>query len=204
MQFRRSHKIISSAVYNGGITSAYHILNLKVPLKTESNDSPQKTIREFSNKKKWGEKTVGMMTAASMDTLVILKKMINVTELVVIVTSGLSNARRVGDKADYKPTNGTINIIMYISGVLTEAAMVEAVMIITEAKTVVLEELQIVSPVSGKTATGTGTDSIVVVSGQGPETYEFCGKHILLGEIIGRTVINAVKKSIKIALSRIP
>ncbi len=138
-----------------------------------------------------------MMTAASMNTFEIKKEFIDRTEILILVTAGLSNARRVGDKADYNNDAGTINIIMYTSAILTEAAMIEAVMIITEAKTAAIEELKIISPISGKLATGTGTDSVAVISGYGPEKYEFCGKHVLLGEIIGKNVLDAVKRSIK-------
>ncbi len=200
LKFSKPHRVISSAILNGGFTHADHILNLKVPLKTDSIDGPEKTLQLFSQKKNWTGITVGMMTAASMNTFVIRKKSINNTEVVVIVTSGLSNARKVGDKADFRNRTGTINIIMYASGQLTPAAMVEAVMISTEAKTAVLQELKILSPVSKKIATGTGTDAIVIVSGYGPDNFEYCGKHVLLGETIGITVIDAVRASVKKAL----
>lgn len=200
LQFTRPHRIVSSAVLNGGFVKADHILNLKVPLTADYNVSPEKTLRIFSHRKLWTGTTVGLMTAALMDTFVLRKESINNTEVAIMVTAGLSNARRAGDKADYRNRAGTINIIMYASGQLTPAAMVEAVMIITEAKTAALQELQILSPVSKKIATGTGTDAIVVVSGYGPDKFEYCGKHLLLGEIIGRTVIDAVRVSVKKAL----
>ena len=200
LQFTRPHRVVSSAVLNGGFTEANHILNLKVPLTVNYNVSPEKTLRMFSHRKIWTGATVGLMTAASMNTFVLRKENINNTEIAIIVTAGLSNARRAGDKADYINSAGTINIIMYTSGQLTPAAMVEGVMIITEAKTAALQELQILSPLSGKIATGTGTDAIVIVSGYGPDKFEHCGKHLLLGETIGRTVIDAVRASVKKAL----
>ncbi|RKX82291.1 MAG: hypothetical protein DRP58_10535 [Spirochaetes bacterium] len=200
IRFNRSNKIISSAVLNGGISSVDHILNLKVPLNVKHNDSPDKTLKDFSNKKGWYGKITGMMTAASMNTFEIKRQFLDKTEVLILVTAGLSNARRVGDKADYKNEAGTINIIMYTSAILTEAAMIEAVMIITEAKTAALAELKITSPISGKIATGTGTDSVAVISGQGPDKYNFCGKHVFLGEIIGKNVLAAVRSSIKKAI----
>ena len=200
ISFNRSNKIISSAVFNGGISSVDHILNLKVPLNVKHNDSPDKTLKDFSRRKGWHGQITGMMTAASMDTLEIKRQFLDKTEVVILVTAGLSNARRAGDKADFKEEAGTINIIMYTSAILTEAAMIEAVMIITEAKTAALAELKITSPISGKIATGTGTDSVAVISGQGPEIYNFCGKHVLLGEIIGKNVLEAVRNSINKAI----
>ena len=200
LQFSRPHRVVSSAVLNGGFIDANHILNLKVPLTANYNTSPDESLQMFSNRKLWSGVTVGLMTAASMDSFVLRKESINNTEIAIMVTAGLSNARRAGDKADYINSAGTINIIMYTSGELSPAAMIEAVMIITEAKTAALQELQILSPVSGKTATGTGTDAIVVVSGYGPDKFEYCGKHLLLGETIGRTVIDAVRVSVKKAI----
>ena len=92
---------------------------------------------------------------------------------------------------------GTINIIVLTSAILTDAAMVEALMIATEAKSAALQETGVLSPVSNKIATGTGTDAIAVVSGQGPELVAYCGKHVLFGEVLGRLVTDGVKASIK-------
>ena len=123
-------------------------------------------------------------------------------EVVVLVTSGLSNPRRAGDRAEYRKMVthsgeiGTINIIAMTSAILTRPAMVEALMIVTEAKSAALQDAKIRSPVSNKIATGTGTDAIAVVSGHGPETVRYCGKHVLIGEILGRLVTDAVTSSI--------
>jgi len=76
------------------------------------------------------------------------------------------------------------------------AAMVEATMLATEAKAAALQNANILSSVSQQIATGTGTDAIAVVSGSGPQEIAFCGKHVLLGETIGRLVISAVESSI--------
>ncbi len=142
------------------------------------------------------------MTAASMDSFRLTQETVQGIEMAVLVTSGLSNHRRVGDRAEYRkmvtePKEiGTINIIVMTSAKLTDAAMVEALLIVTEAKTAVLHDANITSPVSGKMATGTGTDSVAVVSGHGSETVGYCGKHVLFGEVLGRMVIETVAASI--------
>jgi len=79
---------------------------------------------------------------------------------------------------------------------LTDAASIEAILIITEAKAAALQDAKIISPISNKIATGTGTDSVAVVSGHGPETISYCGKHVLFGEILGRLVMETVASSI--------
>jgi adenosylcobinamide amidohydrolase len=79
---------------------------------------------------------------------------------------------------------------------LSDAAMVESVMLATEAKTVAVRELGVKSTVSGVIATGTGTDSIAVVNEFGPETIHYCGKHVLFGEMLAPAVIEAITGSL--------
>jgi len=143
-----------------------------------------------------------MMTAASMDSLRVEKETVQGVELVVLATTGLSNPRRVGDRAEYRKIStqsqrpGTINIIVITSAILTDAAMVEALLIVTEAKAAALQDAVIKSPISNKIATGTGTDSVAIASGHGPEMVSYCGKHVLFGEKLGRMVNSAVTSSI--------
>ncbi len=79
---------------------------------------------------------------------------------------------------------------------MSHAAMVESVMLATEAKTFAMRELGVKSSVSGKIATGTGTDAIAVVNGLGSETIRFCGKHVLFGEMLASVVIDAITESL--------
>jgi adenosylcobinamide amidohydrolase len=108
----------------------------------------------------------------------------------------------VGDRAEYRSVvsepqeTGTINIVLLTDAALTPAAMVEAVQMITEAKTSALMADRILSPVSGQLASGTGTDAVVVVSGQRQETVAWCGKHVLFGEVLGALTLQAVADSI--------
>jgi len=120
-----------------------------------------------------------------------------------LVTAGLSNARRAGDPAECRDfgeapqTAGTINTIIITNARLADAAMVEAVLTATEAKTAVLQQLGARSLSSGKLATGTGTDAIAIVSGDGPPEIHFCGKHVVFGEMIACAVMQAIEDSLK-------
>jgi adenosylcobinamide amidohydrolase len=91
---------------------------------------------------------------------------------------------------------GTINIIVLVSAALTRPALVESVMLATEAKAAALQALGIKSPISNDTATGTGTDAIAIASGQGPIEIPYCGKHVIFGEVLGRLVNEAVTASV--------
>ncbi len=202
VEFCTPHRVISSAVLNGGLVHASHLVNLRVPKRWASLEAPEVTLAKYCTDAGWSGTTVGMMTAASMDSFRMARESVQDIDVVVLVTSGLSNPRRVGDRAEHREMItqskeiGTINIIAMTSTILTGPAMVEALMIVTEAKSAALQESGIKSPVSKKIATGTGTDAIAVVSGHGPETAHYCGKHVLFGEILGHLVTDAVTSSI--------
>lgn len=202
IKFDMPHWVLSSAVLNGGLIEADNIVNMKVPKSVVCPASPQQTILEYCEKANLHGVTVGMMTAASMDSFRLVKESVQGIDISVLVTSGLSNPRRVGDRAEHRlmaadsEDVGTINIIVLTSAKLTEAAMVEALLIITEAKSAALQDAEVLSPVSNSIATGTGTDSAAIVSGKGPEIVAYCGKHVLFGEMLGRMVTEAVASSI--------
>ncbi|MDQ7004684.1 MAG: adenosylcobinamide amidohydrolase [Ghiorsea sp.] len=200
--FSSPQRVISSAILNGGLMKADHIVNWKVPKHASACEAPEKSLSNYAKVQGWQGHVVGMMTAASMDSLRIEQACVEDVDITVLVTTGLSNARRAGDKADIQKLLattdeiGTINLVLIFSAQLTDAAMVEAMMIATEAKAAALQHAKVLSPISGLIATGTGTDAIAVASGYASPAIKFCGKHVLLGEWIGRLVIAAVTRSL--------
>ena len=212
IEFSKAHQVMSSAVLNGGLVRADHLVNMQVPKESpdngssdnesQNNESPEQTLSNYCSNAGWHGTSVGMMTAASMKSFRMAKVTEQGIDIVIVVTSGLSNARRVGDRAEYRMMTeeskevGTINIVFLTSAKLTEAASVEAVLMITEAKAAALQEAKIMSPISNKIATGTGTDSVAVVCGHGSELITYCGKHVVFGEILGRLVMETVASSI--------
>lgn len=207
VQFDTPYSVLSSAVLGGGFADASHILNLRVEKKATSTDtafnSPQTMLSNYCMDNDWKGDVVGMMTAASMDSYRMVKAKQGGVDIIVLATTGLSNARRAGDYAEHRqigPANtqaGTINIIGLTSIGMVPAAMIEAVMTVTEAKAAALQNLEIKSPVSNQTATGTGTDSIAIAVDPMAEKIQYCGKHVVFGEIMARLVIEAVTSSIK-------
>jgi adenosylcobinamide amidohydrolase len=207
VQFDTLRPVISSAVLNGGAVLANHILNLNVRNRSKHNldvrQSPDITLAEYCRVCGWSGTTVGMMTAASMDSFRMVRASEQGVEIFVLVTVGLSNVRRAGDIAEHRkiglqPSDtGTINIICLPTARLTPSAMVEAVITVTEAKTAALQNRGIKSPVSDTPATGTGTDAVAISSGRGPVKISYCGKHVLFGEILAKLVIEAVDSSIR-------
>lgn len=200
--FARPWNVLSSAVLNGGFRRADHILNLRVPRHWTGNATPQGSLQDYCREHSWQGTCVGMMTAASMDSLRLAREPAEGIEVAALATSGLSNPRRVGDRAEYRQIGvcpreqGTINIILLCTATLCEAAATEALCIATEAKTAALYDAGVRSPVSGGMATGTGTDAIAIASAPDSAPVPYCGKHVLMGEIMGRLVYRVVADSL--------
>mgnify|MGYP000121774641 FL=1 len=206
IEFLKPVEILSSAILNGGFTNASNIVNMKVrqnknPDSHKNFPSPEITIKEYIESKKWRGKSVGMMTAANMKSFRSSRAVKDSVIVQSFITMGVSNARRAGDTADWKSLNsnnlkpGTINIILGTNARLSKSAMVEALMIITEAKACIMQDFNILSPVSKKIATGTGTDSCVVFTGTG-QKIDYCGKHVLMGEMVANVVLKSLKESL--------
>jgi hypothetical protein len=89
--------------------------------------------------------------------------------------------------------------MLFINHGLTEGAMVRAVMTATEAKTAALQELAVGSRYSTGLATGTGTDQIGISARMNSGAMlTGAGNHCVLGELIGRTVHDAVLETLKL------
>ena len=206
IRFRRPRQVLSSSILNGGLVEAHQILNLKVPQNFHGRRSdfepPAQTLQTYADVLDLKGHTVGMMTAASMQSFRMKQSTCEDIAVSAVVTSGLANAKRIGEPAEWRyvdenlPKPGTINVITVIDAALTPAAMVEAVMMATEAKSACLQALGIQGPRSGQPATGTGTDAVAVAGNPAGRRVIYCGKHVLLGEILGRVVMGALQSSL--------
>ena len=130
------------------------------------------------------------MTGADMDHLTVTEKGFNQMRAVAVVTAGVcSNAQRMSRDTGnfYEP--GTINIMVMTNMRLSHRAMARAVITVTEAKTAALTDLDIRSSFQGIDfqATGTGTDNIIIVQGQGVP-IDNTGGHSKMGELIAKAV----------------
>lgn len=202
VQLKMPCRTLSSAVLNGGIVTADHVVNMQVPKRSTITELPAISLQSYCMENRWQGVAVGMMTAASMNSFRMMSRVVQNVEIAVLVTSGMSNPRRAGDKADYPYMTdnveeaGTINIMAFTSAHLSDAALAEMLMVVTEAKSAALQHIGIRSMVSDQIATGTGTDAVAVTAGNGPESVRYCGKHMLFGEVLGELTINAVTSSV--------
>lgn len=190
-------RVLGSAVLNGGLCIAASFLNLKVDKNAPPPwMAPQDTLRSKAAELALPQPTTAMMTAASMKSLGHIRESRRGLTAECWVTSGLSNLRRVGDPADEEPCPGTINIWLYVNQPLSDAALAEALIMLTESKVTAIRDAGILSPRSGLHASGTGTDSHAVFCPPGEPALAYCGKHTLLGELIGRVVTRACTLSL--------
>lgn len=206
VEFASPRWVLSSAVFNGGLARASHIVNLKVEKNVDgrqaSFEPSEVTLVKYFREKEWQGEVVGMMTAATMDSFRQVQRIENNVEVTALVTVGISNAKRAGEPAECRETGsvrgekGTINIIILTNAQLTHAALVEAIITVTEAKSAALQNLGVKNPVTGSQATGTGTDAVAIVNGFGPERVCYCGKHMIFGEMLAATVIEAITASL--------
>jgi len=152
--------------------------------------------------------TAILFTGARMQNLAVSRKTFKEITVIALVTAGvISNAERMS--ADYggfyEPEvatpvgHGTINILLLSNQHLSRRAQARALITATEAKSAALTDLDIRSSYTPQQnpATGTGTDNIIVVAGQGSYTLDNAGGHSKLGELIAKAVHDGVIAAIR-------
>ncbi len=139
-----------------------------------------------------------LYTGADMNNLAINYKKYKDIEIATFITAGVnSNAMRSSKDKGIYLLHGTINIIVLTNLKLTERAMARSIITVTEAKTAALQDLDIRSSYRRLKyqATGTGTDNIIIVSGDG-KTKDIAGGHSKFAEILSNLVYKGVKEAI--------
>lgn len=141
-------------------------------------------------------------TAADMDHLAVVTKEYKPFVVTALVTAGAkTNALRSGvDEGlhvEGEEPKGTVVIFILTNAKLTDGAMARALITMTEAKTAAFQDLSVPSSYTKNVqATGTGTDSIIVVSGTAGPQVTYTGGHSKIGELIGKAVHEAVVRAL--------
>jgi adenosylcobinamide amidohydrolase len=120
-----------------------------------------------------------------------------------VATVGLGNALAAGDPPGPSRPVGTINLLARVSTPLAEEAMVEACALAAEARAAALLALEVPSRVSGRPASGTGTDCIVIASPAGEPRERWVGKHTRIGALLGAAVRDAVDRGARAWLAEL-
>ena len=199
VRFDSIFRTLGWAPLRGGFASASAVANYQVKEnEREATEAPRKHLRNILRELALNpNETVAMMTGANVRRAAYASARRGPLIAGAWCTAGCSNALRVGDRATFNELHiGTINLIVAVNQSLEDAAMVEAIQIATEARVIAVQEAQVISTRSGQPATGTGTDCIVIAAPAGKVAHRYCGKHTLVGELIGRAAMGAVTRAL--------
>ena len=203
IRFGKKMESMSSAVFNGGFSTTEAIVIIEVP-KDYNCEAPEKDIRFVMDSLELPSDTIGFMTAAEIEyVLTSVETSYKGVDTSAIVTAGLSNQVIAGDelkdwahkhevskkRATALKYAGTINVIGVSPVPLTDAAKVNAIIAMTEAKTAALNDL-------GYAETGTTSDAIAIVSPSGKDRETYAGTGLPLGISLARSVRSAVRKAL--------
>lgn len=148
-----------------------------------------------------------LSTGADMNNLAVKTVSYDDLSVTALATAGVEgNALRAGkDVGAYYEKPGTINIIVMTNHRLSDRAAARALITITEAKTCALWDMDVRSVQSPlrNPATGTGTDDIIVVQGEGG-VLDYSGGHGKLGQLISEAVYAAVQEALLKQNGKIP
>jgi len=138
---------------------------------------------------------VGMMTARDVEKHHRQTCLIEGVTADCLVTVGLRNGERIGRRAGVRPAMaaGTINMLCHVDVPLSDAALLEASSIATQARTVALVEAGYRREAVEGIVTGTGTDCIVMSAPPGARRAAFAGMHTAVGEAVGACVLAATR-----------
>ncbi|MFI0348858.1 adenosylcobinamide amidohydrolase [Actinomadura sp. 9N407] len=191
-------RMISSAMAGGGIGPAGWVLNAQVASHYSRTD-PAAHIGELAASYGLRGPGVGLLTAASVDRTMRHEDEGATAAATVglrvptwaAAPAGGTDPELAPLTSDWRP--GTINIVVHVPAALSDAALVNAVMTATEAKTQALLE-------AGYPCTGTASDAICVAAPipglEGTEAAEeaepFAGPRSVWGARIARAVHAAV------------
>lgn len=199
VQFPCPHSVLSWALLGGGWRSASKVLwhratNDDLPLGLD----PLALFLERIERDGLDKNAIGFLCAGPVSSYVETVQTFSGQWVRCLATVGLSNGVRVGDPSFLANQKiGTINILLQSSLPLSLAASIEASSVVTQARTLAVLEAQVPSAEGSGFLTGTGTDCIVIASPMGENPAAFSGTHTLIGYLIGKAVLQAMKTGIQ-------
>jgi len=218
-ELREPHRVLSSSVCNGGQTRAIRFLLNHQSCEGSGHQDRFRIIMESGNdgyhERACAEAdvppaaTAMMGTAANMNYASVVTEADGETTVTAVVTAGVeSNATCAGDPARWRETGagmervpeyaGTINTMLLIGVPLTDSALAQTVVTMTEGKSAALQRLAVPSRQSSDLATGTGTDQYCVAAPvDGPVVLTSTSSHVKLGELIGRAARDATMEALR-------
>ncbi|AAT42709.1 adenosylcobinamide amidohydrolase [Picrophilus oshimae] len=158
IDFERPVRKFSSAPFNGGVGTSLRYINRTVNL--NYNDDPSLEIMEFLIRNKIDlNGTVVTLTAVPVSQRVIKSINIDKYKMESVITAGFENALSIGNRNNFY---GTVNIAVITDMPLSDAAAINLMQSITEAKAQAMNDLNIMDKKTGLRSPGTSTDTVNV------------------------------------------
>ena len=182
-RFPQPVRAVASGPLGGGIGLRQWIVNATVDRAYDRLD-PDEHVRELAGSLGLSGPGVGLLTALDVTEAVTASD----EGVQVTATVGLGYPIMAAAPDEPAPTVGTINIVALVPVGLTDAALVNAVATVTEAKVQALWE-------AGVAATGTASDAVFVgcVNGRADAREPFGGPRSTWGARLARVVHHAVR-----------
>lgn len=184
-RFDNPVRAIASGVLGGGFSRPSWVINATVHREYARMD-PDAHLAQLARERGLAGEGVGLMTAVDVrDAMSAADGGVE-----VVATVGLGHptwaAAPDGDLRHERPAPvGTINLVCWVPAVLSSAALVNAVVTVTEAKVQALLEC-------GVEATGTASDAVLVACSDAGETALWGGPRSEWGSRLARAVYRSV------------
>jgi adenosylcobinamide amidohydrolase len=190
----QSLRVLSSAVHNGGFASARAVVNLHVG-KDDPCADPPAMLAAYARRAGVPEPFVGLLTGAWTEAATIGEEDGAGIRTLAVATVGLSNGIAAGRTPVSGWTHGTINTVVVVDADPEPSALVNAVITVTEVKTLLLHEAG-VRDAAGGPVTGTSTDAIVIAATGRGARARFGGPASELGWSIAQAARRALELGI--------
>ena len=206
--FDEPRTVLSSSEYSGGLNKLWGVFNQKLPSGIISDkDLPGGSVAGYFAEKTrslgWPSAS-GLLTSARMQCHGHHIAGVGTLAVEAFATGGVEgNAARAGELPQYyenadgfSPLEGTINLFVFLSFALSPGLMTKALITLTEAKSALLAELGVFSTYGDYTATGTGTDGIIIAINDDAPEYHDVGTHSQIGYLLASAAKAAIAQTV--------
>lgn len=191
------HEALSWAIVNGGRTRTDSVVWREVRIGELGPAVDPSSVMRETLAQVGAPRAVGLLTGRDVRRYELERVERDGVVAECLATAGLGNLLAVGDPTmPVRAPAGTINLLCRVSIGLTEEALLEASAIAVEGRTAAVLAAGLRSPLSGRPATGTGTDCVVVAAPAMVRAERFAGKHTACGSAIGAAVNGAVARAV--------
>lgn len=195
-RFAVDHAVVSWAVVGGGLRTAREVAWLQV---SNGDLPPELDAVEYLRGRLADAglaDAVGLLTTRRLDSYLDVTVEHDDATARCLATVGMGNALRAGDPPGLSRF-GTINLLCQVSTPLSLEARLEALALAAEARSLAVREAVLPSTRTGRPASGTGTDCIVIAAPAEGAPAAYAGKHTAIGHVIGAAVYQATQRGIE-------